>query len=530
MCLFGLFSRSLAAVALTGVLAGSALAEMVYHRGNAGDPETLDPHRHSLRLETHILNDLYEGLTTYDAGGQIIPGVAERWDISEDGTVYRFYFRDDAKWSNGEPVTASDFVFSLRRIADPATAAKYISVLYPIKNVRDINSGKLALSMLGVKAIDDRTLEITLEAPTPYLLELLANPAAMPVYPPGVRQYGDDFVKPGHMVSNGAYMLEDSVPNAETTLVRNPYFHDAENVAIDKVVFYPIDDQSAALRRFVAGELDSNYGAPLEQAKWMRENIGDQLRIFPWLSIYYYAVNTAKPPFDDQRVRQALSMAIDRKFLSQKIWNGAMIPGYSFVPPGIPNYGEPVMLDYKDQPMSDRERAAIALLEQAGYGPDHPLKVTLRYNTDENHKNTAVAIADMWKTINVETTLINADIATHYAILKNRDDFDIARASWSTDYADAQGFLFLLQSSNTGLNFSRYANPAFDVLMDEAAKIADPEKRRAMLHQAEAMIERDEPNLSLLYYSSQNLVSDALKGWRDNVIDTHLSRWMSIAR
>ena len=519
-----------AAVLLALTLAGTAFAEMVYHRGNGGAPETLDPQKTGTAIEGYIVHDLYEGLVTHSAAAEIIPGVAKSWEISADGTIYTFHFRDDAKWSNGEPVTAGDFVFSFHRLLAPRTAAVYASLYYPIRNAKAVNSGALDPSELGVRALDDKTLEITLEALTPYFIEVLAQPTAVPVYPPSVKKYGEGFVKPGKMVSNGAYRLESALPNTQVTIVKNPYFHDAENVAIDKVIFYPTDDYAAALCRFSTGELDSQYNAPLEQAQWMRKHLGRQFHVSPELGIYYYALNTEKPPFNDRRVCRALSMAIDRKFLAEKIWNGAMLPGYGFVPPGIPNYGEPVMLDFKDQPIFDREDEAAELMREAGYGPKHPLKVRLSYYTDDNDEKTALAIADMWKPLGVDVGFVKTGHAAHHVMLHRRGDFDIARAGWLADYPDAQNFLFLLQSDNPHQNYARYRNAQFDVLMAEAAESLDANRRKAILHEAQARIEHDEPNIPLLYYDCFNLVSDKLKGWEDNSLNIHLSRWMRIER
>ncbi|MEG9883948.1 MAG: peptide ABC transporter substrate-binding protein [Hyphomicrobiales bacterium] len=524
------FCGVMAAAALSLIVAGGGHAEIVYHRGNAADPETLDPHKTSNVFELNILSDLLEGLVTYDAAGTVSPGVAKAWDISDDGTVYTFHFRDDARWSNGEPVTAEDFVFSLRRVMTPETSGGYASLLYPIKNAEAVKAGKLDPSELAVKALDDKTLEITLEAPTPYFIETLKLQPALPVYPPAVKKYGDDFVKPGNMVSNGAYKLKDFTPNARTTVVKNPYFHDAENVAIDKVIFYPTEDQSAALRRFIAGELDSNWGAPVEQISWMREHLGRQLHITPSPTLEYYAIKVTRPPFDDARVRKALSMAVNRKFLADEIMHGAAFPAYSFVPPGIANYGKPVMPDYANDSMLDREDEAITLMKQAGYGPDHPLKLELSYITSETQKQVAIAIAGMYKTIGVDVTLVNRDSVAHHNLLHRHGVFDIAQARWVPDYIDAQNFLFLRQSNNPRFNYQNYSNPNFDALMAEAAKQLDANKRKAILHEAQAILEHDGPDIPLLYHSWINLVSGSLKGFEDNISDIHLSRYMSIER
>ena len=504
----------------------AAGAEVVYHRGNDANPETLDQHKTSTISESYILDDLYEGLLVYDAAGKVSPGMAESWDTSPDGSVYTFHLRD-AKWSNGDPVTAGDFVFSLRRIMDPATGAKYANILYPIRNAEAINKGEMKPEELGVKAVDARTLEITLQQPTPYFLELLTHQTGLPVHPASVEKYGSDFVRPENMVTNGAYTLTEFTPDDKVVLDKSPTYHDAANVKIDRVVYYPMEDRSACVRRYEAGEIDSCSDLPTDQMASLRQKFGDQVRTPPYLGTYYYAVRTDKAPFSDVRVRQALSMAIDRVYLAEEIWADTMLPAYSFVPPGIPSYGEPSYAAFKDEPMLDREDAAAALLKAAGFGPGNPLKVEISYNTSENHKNTAVAIADMWKSIGVETSLINRDGASHFAYLREKGDFDVARAGWIADYSDAQNFLFLVQSDNPGFNYANYANPDYDALMHKAAAEQDPEKRSALLHEAEAMFMRDVPYIPLMYYSSHSLVSPKLTGWVDNIQNRHLTRYLA---
>lgn len=515
------------AIATAGAATGS-LAEVVYHRGNSADPETLDSHKTSTVYEAHILRDLYEGLVIYDANAKVIPGVAESWEVSDDGTVYTFKLRGDAKWSNGDPVVAGDFVFSLQRIMNPDTGAKYANILYPIKNAEAANKGEMPVAEMGVAALDDLTLQITLEGATPYFLELLTHQTGLPVHPASVEAHGSDFVQPGNMVSNGAYQLAEFVPNSHIKVVKNPNFHSAGTVQIDTVFYYPTEDRGAALRRFQAGELHSNNDAPVEQIAFMRETLGDQFRVAPYLGTYYYAVKTDKEPFSDVRVRQALSMAIDREQLAEEIWGGTMVAGYSFVPPGIGNYAEPAYADYKDMSFFDREEKAKALLAEAGFGPGNPLKVEIRYNTSENHKNTAVAIADNWKPLGVEVTLLNTDTKTHYAHLRDKGDFDVARAGWIGDYSDPQNFLFMVESDNDGFNYANYNNPEYDALMDQAAAETDLTKRAEILKQAEAIFMRDLPFIPLLYYGSLSLVSDKLKGWEDNIQNVHATRWMSI--
>ena len=416
------FKTSIFALALATTLSAGlalpALAETVLYKGNGGEPQTLDFAHTSINVEEFVLKDLNEGLTVYDAYGKIVPGAAESWTLSPDGTVYTFKIRENAKWSNGEPLTADDFVFTLARVVDPKEASGYANILYPIKNAEAINTGKMGLDQLGVKAVDAKTLEITLERPTPYFLQLLSHQTALAVNRQNYDKYKADFVKPGNMVSNGAYMLTENVANDHITMVKNPNYWDAANVKIDKVVSYPTEDNAAQVRRFLAGEFDVNYNFQADQLKFLRDKLGDQVHVSQSLSTYYYVFDVRKPPFDDVRVRQALSMAIDRDFLSDKIYNGAQLPFYSLVPEGIEGY-TPAKLDFADAAQLDREDKAAALLKEAGYGPGgKPLKIEIRYNTQENHKKVATAIADMWKGLGAEVTILNSDVKTHYAYIQ----------------------------------------------------------------------------------------------------------------
>ena len=308
---------------------------MVLHRGNSGEPQTLDQSQTSIDIEAFIVKDLYEGLTIYDANGKIVPGAAESWTVSDDGTVYTFKIRADAKWSDGSPVTAEDFIFSMRRVEDPKTAAGYANILYPIKNAEKINKGEMAVDQLGMKAIDDKTLEITLERPTPFFIELLSHQTALPINKASFEKNGAEFVKPGKLVGNGAFKLAEHVPNDHLTVVKNENYWDAANVKLDKVIFYPIDDQAANVRRYEAGELDLVYNFSSDQIDRLRAANGEQVHVSPAAATYYYPFDTRTEPFNDVRVRRALSMAVDRDFLAKDIYNGTKLPVYSMVPPGL---------------------------------------------------------------------------------------------------------------------------------------------------------------------------------------------------
>ncbi len=517
---------ALFAAAATLALTSAASAEVVYNRGNNADPETLDPHKTSTVQESHILRDLLEGLVAYNNNADIVPGVAEKWAVSDEGKTYTFTLRPDAKWSNGDPVTASDFVYSYRRILNPETGAKYANILYPILNAAQVNKGEKKPEELGVTAPDEKTVVIKLHSATPYFLELLTHQTSLPVHKGSIEKNGKDFVKPGVYVSNGAYALADFVPNSRVKLVKNKYFHDVKNVQIDVVNIIPHPDFAAGVRRFQAGELDSMDDLPADQIKSLKERFGGQVVLGPYLGIWAFPINSSKPPFDDARVRKALSLMIDREYIADRIFGETMVPAYSFVPPGVKGY-TPAFADFKDMSPIDREDEAKKLLKEAGYGPGlKPLKIEIRYNTNENNKNTVVAAGDMWKQIGIETTFLNTDSKTHFAHLRDGGDFDVARYGWIADYADPQGFLFLLEADNKGFNYGKYNNPEFEKLMKGAAKELDPAKRMQMLHDAEKIFMTDVPWIPIVYYGTKNLISPKLKGFNQNLRGVYLSRYL----
>lgn len=511
-------------------LGTAALGQVVFHRGNDGDPETLDAHKTSTVSEAHLLRDLSEGLVIHHINGEVVPGVAESWTMSEDGKSYTFKLRANARWSNGDPVKAGDFVYSLKRIVNPATGAKYANILYPILNAEKINkSGEGAtLDELGVKALDDTTLQISLERPTPYFLELLTHQTGLPVHPASVEKFGKDFVKPENWVSNGAYTLKEFVPNSHIKMEKNKSFHDAANVQIDTILYYPASDLAAAARRFQAGELHMTTDIPADQIQQLREKLGNQVKVAPYLGTYFLIVNTAKKPFDDLRVRRALSLVIDREFIAEEIWGGTMLPAYGVIPPNIGNYGERAEADFKSVSPLDREEEAKRLLAAAGYGPGMPLRVQLRYNTTDNNRRTMIAIAEQWKVLGVETSFINTDGKTHFALLRDGGDFDIARYGWIGDYSDPQNFLFLFLSDNKGFNSGKYANPKFDALLQQGANELDLAKRAAVLREADSILATEMPWIPLMYYSSKNLVSPKLVGFQQNLRGALPTRFMSL--
>jgi oligopeptide transport system substrate-binding protein len=516
----------LAGTTMLVMTATGAFAEVVLNRGNSADPESLDPHKTSTVYEANILRDLFTGLAAQNAKAEVVPGAAESWAKSADGKTYTFKLRADGKWSDGSPVTAHDFVFAWQRLVNPETAAEYAYMLSPVVNADDITAGKKKPDELGIKAVDDMTIEVQLNAPTPYFLEMLTHQATYAVSKANVEAKGADFTKPGNLVSNGAYTLTEFVPNDHIKLTKNPNFFDAANVKIDVVNYVPTEDRSTAVKRFEAGELDMNDDIPTEQLADMKAKFGDQIKIGPYLGTYYYAFKIPKAPWDNAKLRHAVSMAIDRDYLAEKVWQNTMLPAYSFVPPGITGY-ETKTTDYAEKSQIDREDEAKKILTELGYGPDKPLKMEIRYNTSENHKNTAVAIQEQLKPLGIEVTLLNTDTKTHYGHLEQHGDFDIARAGWIADYKDPENFLALCKTG-TGNNYAEYSNAEYDDLMAKAAAATDAGERMKLLSQAEAIgVARDLCVVPLLYYSYHNLVSDKVKGFEENVMDVHPTRYLS---
>jgi len=396
-----LTTRALSLLVLCCLSLSAMAASINIHNG--ADPTSLDPHKIAGDWENRIAGDIFEGLVTEDQNAEAIPGQAESWTVSDDGLVYTFKLRDGIQWTDGKPVTADDFVFALQRLMNPETAAGYAYLQYPIKNAESINSGDLSdLGSLGIRAIDDTTLEITLEEPTPYFVSALTHYTAYPVPKHLVEEKGDDWVKVENIVTNGPYKPTEWVPGSHVTTVKNDAYYDADNITIDGAKFFVLEDQAAALKRYRAGEFDILTDFPTDQYDWIQENLPGEARVAPQAGLYYYAINTTKAPFDNLDVRQALSMAINREIIGTQILGTGQLPAYSWVPPGMANYGDPAEVEWKDLPYAEKVAQAKELLNGAGFNSDNPLTLQLRYNTNDNHKRIAIAIASMWKPLGVE--------------------------------------------------------------------------------------------------------------------------------
>lgn len=506
--------------------AGSAFAGGTLRVASMGEPASLDPHKVSGTWENYIVGDMFVGLTTEDPKANAVPGVAESWTISPDGKTYTFKLRKSS-WSDGTPLTANDFVFSMQRILLPETAAEYASLLYIIEGAEAINTGKAAADTLGVKAIDDQTLEVKLTGPAPYFLELLTHYTAYPVPKHVIDKVGKDWTKPENMVVNGPYKLVEWLPNTHVKLTKNDKFYDVASLTLDNLTFYTQEDRAAVQKRFRAGEIDVAMDFASDQIDWLKANMPEETRIAPYMGVYYYPINSSVAPFTDVRVRKALSMAVNREAICDKVLKTGELPAYSFVPPGVSHYEHPAEVEWKAMSFDERVKEAKKLLAEAGFTADKPLEFTLKYNTSENHKRIAVAVASMWKQIGVKVELYNAEVKVHYADLK-QGNFQVARAGWIADYNDAQNFLYLLETRTGPNNYGRYSNPEYDRLMLEAEVTSDLAKRGQLMRQAEALAMADQPVIPIYHYVSKNLVAKNVVGFEDNSKDIHRWRYVSL--
>jgi oligopeptide transport system substrate-binding protein len=506
--------------------AGGASRDMVLNRGNGAEPKSLDPHYTEGTWEAAITGELMMGLTTEDAAGKPIPGAAERWETSADGKTWTFHLADHL-WSDGQPVTAEDFVYAWRRILDPKTAAQYASLLYIFKNAEAINSGKMKVEDLGAKALDAKTLVFELEHPAPFIAEMMTHHTTFPVPKHIVEAKGNDWSKPGSYVGNGAYTLSQWVPNDHVTVVKNPRFFDAANVQIERINFYPTTDTDAALKRFRAGELDVQDPLPASQIDWLRENMPETVEIGPYLGIGYIVLNQSRKPFDDVRVREAFSLAYDRETVTEKILRLGQEPAYTVVPPGVTNYPHGNSLAFREMPYADRIKRAQTLMRQAGFGPEKRFRTTYAISTSPDSRRTAAAVQQMWKEIYVDVDLVPSEPQVNYLKLQNAD-YDIGGAGWVADYNDARNFLFLLMTNNGGFNYGRYKNAEYDKLMEQSDLEPDINKRGELMARAEAIALKEFAWIPTLNLVTTNLVRPYVKGWVANVKDMHRTRWLSI--
>lgn len=509
-----------------GPSSGAGSIEMVFYRGNAAEPASLDPHHTQGIWESDIVGDLLIGLTTADAYGKAIPGAAESWDISADGLSWTFHLRDHV-WSDGVPVTADDFVFAFRRILDPVTASSYAYFLYPVKNAEAVNGGRMPTEELGVEAPDDATFVVHLENPAPFLAEFMTHQSTSPVPRHAIERHGAAWTRPGNYVTNGPYVLSEWIPNDHVTAVKNPLFFDADNVAIDRVVYYPTSDYEAALQRFRAGEIDIQARLPFAQIDWIRQNMPETIDLQPTLTIEFVSINFARPGLDDVRVREALSLALDRETIVNQVRRLGTPPAYSMIPPGIANYPGGERLSFVDLPQAQRLERARMLMQQAGYGPDRRLGIGLAVRAaSADARPVPAAIQRMWSEIYVDAEIEQSDAAIFYDRMQEHD-YDTGLAGWVADYNDPSNFFDLLRTG-TSNNYGQFSNAEYDALLDQAMVEQDIEERGRIMARAERIALDAHAWIPMYFHVTDSMQRPYVIGWHNNINDVNRTRWMRI--
>lgn len=509
------------------VWAGLARAEVTLAEGEAlaanqtftyrvlDDFPSIDPGIVEDVSGAEIVRDLFEGLYNQDADGNLVPGVALSNTVSADGLTYTFTLRPEAKWSNGDPVVAGDFVYAWRRAADPATASPYswFISLMGLVNADAVLDGSMTPDQLGVSAPDDHTLVATLVAPKPYFTQMTTSPTTFPVLQSNVEEFGDSWTEPGKMVGNGAYVLTERVSQERLVRERNPMYWDDANTNIQTVTALIINDENQALTRYLAGELDKTE-IPSGQYPRLHEEYPTQARSFPLLCSYYYNVNlteTGNPALQDLRVREALSLAIDRDIIVNNVLAGGQVPSYTLTHWATAGWEVPVP-PAAAMTQEERNAKAVELITEAGYGTNgEPLTLEILYNTSEAHQQLATAIGQMWKqTLGVDVTLANQEWQT-FLDARGGQDYELARAGWCGDYNEPSTFLDIMNSSS-GYNDSKFVSPELDAALASAATSADP---MPFYQQAEAIIDEQLPLIPIYHYASVSMLNDAIKNWPD---------------
>jgi oligopeptide transport system substrate-binding protein len=496
--------------------------EGILHYGNGAEPQGLDPHVVTGVPENHLIRALFEGLAVKNPVTlEPEPGVAERWTFNEDRSVITFYLNPNAKWSNGEQVTADDFVWSWNRALHPETGNLYAYMLYPVKNAEAYAKGDVnEFSEVGVKALDETTLQVTLNAPTPYFIQLMDHYSTFAVHPETLLKFGkmtDRFTpwtRVGNIVSNGAFVLEDWALNRHIKMIKNQEYWDKDNVSLNGVVFYPTENEVSEERMFRVEQLHRTEGVPLDKVPVYREIPESPYMQDPYLGTYYYLVNIDRPPVDDVRVRQALSMSLDREQLARTVMQEVVIPAYSITPPGTLGYQPPKLFDF------DPEKAR-QLLAEAGYpnGEGWP-GLDIIYNTNEAHRKIAVAVQQMWKKyLNVDITISNQEWKVYLNAVSQRD-FQVARRGWIGDYVDPNNFLDLFITDG-GNNNTGFANDYYDEMILQLAPRAPTEEERfAIFHEAETLLMQQMPIIPIYTYATRHLVHPSVEGMSANLMDS----------
>ena len=503
----------------TNVVAGNKSGTLYW--GNGTEPQSLDPQIATGVPEHHVISAVMEGLVLKDRKTlEPRPGVAKTWDISNDGRVYTFYLRENAKWSNGDAHTAHDYVWSWWRALQTTLGNQYAYMLFPIKNAKRYYDGETSdFSDVGVKAIDNRTLQVTLTNPTPYFLQLLDHYSLFPVHQATIEKFGraDErgtrWSYEGNLVGNGPYKLEEWKINRHITVTKNPYYWDEANVSINSIVFKPVDNAVTEERMFRAGALHVTSSIPADKIAIYQEKSAPELKITPYLGTYFYRLNINTPQLQDKRVRRALGMAIDRKQLVDNITKGGQIPAYTMTPPGTMGYFPESTLNFDPE-------AAKRLLAEAGYpnGEGFP-PIEILYNTNEGHRKIAVALQEMWKNyLNIDIKLLNQEWKVYLAT-ESAGDYQISRGGWIGDYVDPNNFLDMFLC-NGGNNRTGWCNEEYDrLILEVAPSQSSHEQRLKIFQQAETILLEDMPIIPVYTYTSIKLLHPSVRNFDDNILN-----------
>lgn len=504
----------------TAVEKGNRL--QVLHKGNGKEVQDLDPHLVNGVSAFNVISALLEGLVGEDPHDlHPVPGVAERWEISPDEKIYTFHLRRDARWSNGDPVTARDFVDSYQRILSPALGSDVAYMLHAVANAEAFNTGKITdFTQVGFRAIDDWTLEITLASPTPYFLSLLSHYSWYPVHLPTIRKYGPAFergsrwTRPGRFVGNGPFTLDEWRLNDRIRVQKSATYWDAKTVSLSAIVFHTIDSNDVEERAFRSGQLHVTDSIPVNRIDRYRRERPELLRIDPYLGTYFLRVNVTRPFLNNRLVRRALAMAIDRQAIVENVWRGGQLPAGCFTPPNTAGYTCAASIPYDPA-------AARKLLAEAGYPEARGLPpFEILFNSSENHKLTAEAIQQMWrKELNMNVALVNQEEKVYFDS-RRQMNYEISRSTWIGDYNDPNSFLNIWVSAN-GNNQTGWSNPDYDRLIAEAEKTADQGARYAAFQKAEALLLEDAPILPVYFYTHAFLLQPSVKGWFPTILDHH---------
>ncbi|MDQ0432833.1 peptide ABC transporter substrate-binding protein [Pantoea agglomerans] len=516
------FRMTLAAISLSSIItpaiaanppAGAQLAEqqqIVRHIKD--EPASLDPLKAVGLPEIQVIRDLFEGLTNQDAQGKIVPGVAQSWS-SSDNKTWVFTLRNNARWSNGDPVTAQDFVYSWQRLVDPknSSAFAWFAGLSGIQNAAAITKGEMTPDKLGVVAQSKNQLKVTLDRPVPWFPALVANVALFPVPQKIIAQQGDSWTSAGKLVGNGAYQLSERVVNEKIVLTRNPHYWDDAHSVLTKVTFVPINEESSATKRYRSNDIDITESFPKNMYALLKKTLPGEVYTPDQLGTYYYAFNTQKGPTANVRVRKALSWSIDRKVIAEKVLGTGEKPAWHFTPDVTAGFKPlPTFMQQHDQ--NSLNAQAKSLLAAAGYGPGKPLKLKLLYNTSESHQKIAIAVASMWKkNLGVDVTLENQEWKT-YIDSRNSGNFDVIRASWVGDYNEPSTFLNLLTSGNSS-NIARFNNADYDAVIAKASRETSDQVRNSDYNRAEQILAEQAPIAPIYQYTNGRLIKPWVKGY-----------------